>query len=489
MGHDRGDPDQPALRWSEAEAREFADLMTQVGSVAPEDATVLLAPTPDALRDALDALTARVRMAPERTEVLLYLSGHARNGALSLGGDALPLPELRSRIEALPADVVVTITDACTSASLLRRKGVSAVGGFALQPVSSSTKGRAWIASAGPSEPAFESDHAGGSLFARHLFAGLRGAADADDDGVVTLSEAYGFLYRRTLADSLARAGTPQQAHLETDLVGAGELAWTEPGRSGARLILPEDLAGAEVWIIDADAGRAVVQLESAHAGQAIALRPGTWSVYTRRDGRARVRTVTLRGGDHRLAGEGQLASLDPVRTRGGGVLPRRWELGARLRVRGPLTKGSATTLGGGVALEGQLLRWLRLGGSVSVLGGRFQAARERIRQVEVGADAGAWFSPAGRVQPLVGGRIGLVGISQLPEAPEASWYGIGADPSAVRSALSPDLTLETGLVLRLGTHVVARIGIEGSLLVLPSEDGPTPRVRWGAALTLGATP
>ena len=52
-------------------------------------------------------------------------------------------------------------------------------------------EGDVYITSTGPNEPAQEWEALGGGLFTHHLLSGLRGAADRDTDGRVTLFEAY----------------------------------------------------------------------------------------------------------------------------------------------------------------------------------------------------------------------------------------------------------------------------------------------------------
>lgn len=53
-----------------------------------------------------------------------------------------------------------------------------------------------------PTSPAHESDRLRSSFFSHHLITGLRGAADADGDERVALSEAYDYAYRQTLRSS-----------------------------------------------------------------------------------------------------------------------------------------------------------------------------------------------------------------------------------------------------------------------------------------------
>jgi hypothetical protein len=497
-GHDRGDPDQPALRYAEAEAQEFAALMQDLGGVRPGDSTVLLGPDREQLVWALDRLHHRAGELVgqgERVEVFVYFSGHARGGALSLAGEAFELDELRRRLELLPADVLVAVTDACTAGRLLRSKGLRQAGGdYAMQwqPVGAPT-GRVLITSSGVAEAAFESDRAGGSLFARSLVAALRGAADDDGDGAVTLAEGYGYLYAHTLASSLEEAGTAQHPHAEVSIQGAGPLVLTRPGVDGARLTLPIELAGSEVWVVDQSAGRAVVEL-TVPAGRptTLALYPGRFVVYVRDGLRARTTTVVLAADEEREldASRGQLAALEPLRTRGGGLIARRWELSGGYRLLGPLTDQGATVSAGWGALEVQPLPLLRLGITAFAGGGRFVSPGARFDQAEVGLDGSVHISPVSRLQPLGGVRVGVEGIFQSASArDDRGWYSVEPpDPHAARAA-ALRLVGEGGVLIRIGSRATFRIIVGGGATWIPGADGLVARPRLEATIGLGVSP
>ena len=499
-GHDRGDRDQPALRYAQSEAREFAAVMQALGGVEPGGATVLLAPDRQQVLDALDRLAARAKAQGEqgeRVEVFVYFSGHARSGALSLGGEQLPLAEVRAALEAIPADVVVAFVDACAAGGLLRSKGLRAAGeaDYAMewQPVGAPS-GRVLVSSSGVAEAAFESDRAGGSLFARSLVAALRGAADGDADGRVTLSESYDYLYAHTLAASLAEAGTAQHPHAEIDVQGAGPLVMTRPGRGGASVELPASLAGAEVWIVDEARARAVLEVVvPADRGLTVALYPGRFTVYVRRGERARTSSVVLAEGERRAldATDGRIASSRPLRTRGGAVVARRWELAGGLRLMGPLTARSAIVPAGWFAVEVQPLRLLRFGGALFAGGGRFEAEGGPFQQAEVGGDLGLWLSPLGKVQPLVGGRFGVEGVFQSPLTGDArGWYSVEQPTPERANALGLRLVGELGLLLRVGGRGTFRLSVGGGATLIPDGDGGlAPRGRVEFNVGVGAAP
>ena len=75
------------------------------------------------------------------------------------------------------------------------------------------------------------------------IVVGLRGAADKDGDGRVTLFEAYGYAYNQTLLVTAETKVGKQHVTLETKLRGRGEMVLTKPARATAALRLPRDLS------------------------------------------------------------------------------------------------------------------------------------------------------------------------------------------------------------------------------------------------------
>src|SRR6202008_258808 len=85
-----------------------------------------------ALRD-LEQRAATAREQGEETLLLVYYSGHAKDGELRLRDTRLPLAELRSHLQDAPADVRIGLLDSCQSGAIPRLKGVRAVPAFDVQ--------------------------------------------------------------------------------------------------------------------------------------------------------------------------------------------------------------------------------------------------------------------------------------------------------------------------------------------------------------------
>jgi hypothetical protein len=72
----------------------------------------------------------------------------------------------------------------------------------------------------------------------------LRGAADANRDGRVTLAEGYQYAFSETLARTTSTQAGPQRPRWEIQLVGTGDLVLTDLRAAAAKLVLDEKIAG-----------------------------------------------------------------------------------------------------------------------------------------------------------------------------------------------------------------------------------------------------
>src|SRR5215813_2069516 len=248
VGSRDGGSGQTALRYSLDDAARFAQLLIELGRYEKNHVRLLRDPAPEQLLNELRSLAAELKHRQARGEhssLLFYYSGHARASGLSLRSSELLLADLREELTSTPADLVVAILDACQSGSFSRIKAVEPAPDFSVNSVAQlNTQGLAVLASSTSSELSQESDRLAGSYFTHHLMMGLRGAADLDGDGRVTLTEAYRYAYARTLVDTAATAVGSQHATLETNLRGKGDVALTYPKEASASLSLLPELQG-----------------------------------------------------------------------------------------------------------------------------------------------------------------------------------------------------------------------------------------------------
>ena len=267
VGANDGGSARVRLRYATSDAALVGRVLVDLGGVRARHRVVLEEPTVAALRAALAALPARVAKAREgagRVEVVFYYSGHSDDEGLLLRGARLPYPELRKALAAVPANVRIGVVDSCASGALTRTKGGKRRPAFLLDE-STRVRGHAFLTSSSEDEVAQESDRIGGSFFTHFLVAGLRGAADGNRDGQVTLSEAYQYAYAETLARTERTRSGPQHPAYEIQLSGTGDLVMTEIRSASARLVLAGDIAG-RVFVRAAN-GRLVAELRKARGG------------------------------------------------------------------------------------------------------------------------------------------------------------------------------------------------------------------------------
>ncbi|MDQ3003627.1 MAG: caspase family protein [Fibrobacterota bacterium] len=246
IGANDGGRERVRLQYAGTDAKTFALSMQELGGLDPKDCIMLQDIDSAGLSLALDLLAMRVREAKSgngRVEAIIYYSGHADESGLLLRGKHFGFREFREKVNNVPADVRIAVVDACASGALIKLKGGRYLPAF-MSDESSQSSGYAFITSSSANEAAQESDRIRASFFSHFLNTGLRGAADASQDGRVTLHEAYQYAYHETLARTETTAGGPQHAGYDIRIAGSGDVVMTELNRAKASLVLPDSING-----------------------------------------------------------------------------------------------------------------------------------------------------------------------------------------------------------------------------------------------------
>jgi hypothetical protein len=301
VGHNDGAADEVSLLYAEQDARTVVDVLREYGKVSSRRTLLLMGEDAASVRRALQEVNATIRAQANEghpTALVVFYSGHADATSLHLGGTELPLEELKTLVEGSPAGVRLLVLDACRSGTVTRVKGVAAAESFAITLRDEvATEGLAIITSSAAGEASQESDRLRGSFFTHHMVNALRGAADHDDDGHVTLTEAYGYTYAQTLRSS-GQTLALQHPTYSWEVKGRGELVLSTPaetrGRT-ARLRLGE---AAQYLIMEGRQGGPVVA-EVTPQGQRreLALPAGSYFVQQRKKDEYREFQVALTAG------------------------------------------------------------------------------------------------------------------------------------------------------------------------------------------------
>ena len=296
VGHNTGADDQAALRYAEEDASKFADVMIDLGDVAPEDLFLVQGKGSTAVHAALDQAAraiGRARSRPDdRVVLIFYYSGHSDGQTIELGRERLAYSELRAWLATTGADVRVAIIDSCKSGALVQHKGGTRGPAFDVTMVDELTaSGEVFLTSAAADEDALESAEIRGSFFTHHLVSGLRGAADSSGDGAVTLSEAYEYAFNHTVMSTAQTGEGLQHPTYDYRVAGRGELRLTELTRRTAVLEMPADFQ--RVLVVQPRRDQVIAELGRG-AGRRIAVAPGEYSLRLWRAGQPSVGRVLL---------------------------------------------------------------------------------------------------------------------------------------------------------------------------------------------------
>jgi hypothetical protein len=298
VGSNQGGPDRPVLRYAIDDARAVGQVLEDMGGVLAGDARYLENPDKVTLLDALRGLAAeagRAKQTSRRVEVIFYFSGHSDEESLFLGTERVSYVDLKNLITALPADVRIAILDSCASGAVTLPKGVIKRPPF-LMDTAYDMKGTAFVASSSAGEAAQESGRLGRSFFTHNLISGMRGAADMNLDGRITLNEAYQFAFDGTLVQTERTMAGAQHPSRHIEMSGTGDVVITEIRRSAAILVLDAGLGG-RLFVHDAS-GILLVELNKA-AGRpvAIGLDAGGYRIFCASESGAREAKVRLDDG------------------------------------------------------------------------------------------------------------------------------------------------------------------------------------------------
>ncbi|MBN2575367.1 MAG: caspase family protein [Deltaproteobacteria bacterium] len=311
-GNDRGGGDTRPLRYAADDARKMHAVLTQLGGVAPDDALLILNQAAGEFWRALSAIETRIALARqhgERTLLLVYYSGHAKDGELRLGESRIRLDEVKARLLAGQADIRIGVFDSCRAGALNRTKGARRAPAFAIEASGSEeARGLVMLSSASADEDAQESDEIGGSYFSHYLVSGLRGDADRSRDRRVTLSEAYAYAYARTVADTAESAAGAQHPTFSYDLKGNADLVLTDFGSRHEGIYVPGEAPAGIYYVVDSNGFIAAEIQKPAGMDRQLALPSGRYRVRRRLADRLRIGEIQIVAG--------QLATLDETSLR-----------------------------------------------------------------------------------------------------------------------------------------------------------------------------
>jgi Caspase domain len=290
VGANRGDPSDRPLRYAEDDARRVAEALRTVGRFPADQIAVVTSGTAAEVREVLQRTNARLRATGGDSLLFVFYSGHGDADDLHLGGTRLSAQELTTLMAGSPASSRVLVVDACRSGALTRVKGGRPAPSFSVAlDLPSPPQGFATLTSSGSTEDAQESDGLQSSFFTHYFASGLRGAADHNNDGWVTLGEVFTFASNETLLATSRTARGPQHPTYHYQLGGRQDLvlAHTRALDGGVGGLQFQRAGRYLVQALQPDGRRhAAAEISAGSAGARLALPAGRYQVLLRAGGK-----------------------------------------------------------------------------------------------------------------------------------------------------------------------------------------------------------
>jgi hypothetical protein len=324
IGNNHGDAGETALLFAERDAREFSEALRQHGGVSSERVRLLFDEDATVVRRAILDASRAARASTEAgtpSALVVFYSGHADAQSLHLRGTQLPVDEIRSLVQTSPAGLRILVIDSCRSGTLTRVKGVTPAETFQIRLEDrAEAEGVAILSSSAAGELSQEADRLRGSFFSHHLVNALRGAADRNGDGRVSLSEAYAYTYAQTVHSSGGTL-TLQHPTYSYDLRGRNDVVLTAPGTTSKRAGRLR-IRKAALYVVheNTEAGPIVAEFQAQRDDAMLALPEGKYFVQQREANQYVEYTVQLKANEDTDLGQASARVLkydELVRKRG----------------------------------------------------------------------------------------------------------------------------------------------------------------------------
>jgi|GEM_PF-1891869 len=316
IANNHGLAHEAQLRYAESDGRRVARALTDLGGYDAKNVHLLLGKSANEVAASLAALRLQLKQVPSPM-VMLYYSGHSDGEALHMSGTRLPKDDVHAFLDGVDGGVRIALLDACKSGNMLRTKGMTPAPAFDIQVQQDpDVKGKIVITSSGDDEVAQESDVLQGSFFTHFFVTGLYGQADKNDDGRVTLEEAYRFAHFNTVQKTIAAQGGVQHPTYLFAVEGEGDIVLSTLAQASATLTLQASHAAADTmqryFVLD-DEKKIVLSefiLDENKRGQ-VRLPPGVYQVRKREASRLLATTVALTVGDTLEVSDDDMSEID----------------------------------------------------------------------------------------------------------------------------------------------------------------------------------
>ena len=210
------------LRYADLDALAFNDYLVRNVGIPSEQISLLLNEQATLTNLKRTLGTDLKRKAAEKDTVIIYYAGHGAPEADASASDddglekyivpydadpkdlyttGLPMREVETIFNRLAPERVIFISDSCYSGAAAGRTFATAsrraIVSESFLARLSKGKGRIVLSASKASEVSEEREDLGHGVFTYYLLEGLRGSADTDHDGIITVDEAYGYVSKK----------------------------------------------------------------------------------------------------------------------------------------------------------------------------------------------------------------------------------------------------------------------------------------------------
>ncbi len=255
-------PAVPSLRGAANDAKSFADFLETQRDLFADIGIELLTDELATKANIEKKLTDIIRRAGKNDTIVLFLSGHGSVDPKrpsqffflthDSDPDALEASSVNMSgmvfLKNLECPRVVLIADTCHSGGLLEGRAKSRLNPLkTLARDLGSSAGKVVITSSRPDEYSLESRYRESGVFTHWFLEGLKGAADKEGRGVVTINEAYNYAYEQTKVET----HESQHPQFQGNIEGIFPLSITANvrGRIPTILDITADPPGSEIIV------------------------------------------------------------------------------------------------------------------------------------------------------------------------------------------------------------------------------------------------
>jgi ankyrin repeat protein len=229
----------PKLDLSDKDARAFGEFLEAQKSIFKETRVTYLLNERATKSEIEKYLYYTLPKAGKNDTIILFISGHGSYDPVRpkespflflpydaepdyLGTSSVKMSGLEF-LNGIEAERILIVADACHAGGFSGIKPKASIPSLELiiRDIRNSS-GRAILTSGRQDQLSWEVPNLSNSVFTHNLLMGLKGKADKDHDGVVTLSEAYEYAYARTKDDTSGH----QHPQLESKIEGAFPLSF-----------------------------------------------------------------------------------------------------------------------------------------------------------------------------------------------------------------------------------------------------------------------